>query len=193
MSHKTVNHFHLSLYETVNQLQTVSPETLIHRYPSFTMDGSVEALRCLVSLKGLNGAAEVVETEPHVLLGHMVEDLEMLRVVRLAAAGTCAEQVVSLLDSVGIENTVNYHLNNEITRAELVHYIMRVRDQTKILISDLEATIQNCKNNVGYTHLEQDDLLVVFVKKRIDLDPILSSEEDEYSKFEDILNLLEDE
>ncbi|GJS27854.1 RNA cytidine acetyltransferase 1-like protein [Tanacetum coccineum] len=83
MSHKTVNHFHLSLYETVNQLQTVSPETLIHRYPSFTMDGSVEALRCLVSLKGLNGAAEVVETEPHVLLGHMVEDLEMLRVVRL--------------------------------------------------------------------------------------------------------------
>ncbi|GKB30435.1 hypothetical protein Tco_0869836 [Tanacetum coccineum] len=47
------------------------------------MDGSVEALRCLVSLKGLNGAAEVVETEPHVLLGHMVEDLEMLRVVRL--------------------------------------------------------------------------------------------------------------
>nr|GEV71934.1 hypothetical protein [Tanacetum cinerariifolium] len=151
----------------------------------------------------------------------MVEDLEMLRVVRMpwlinmiyhmtrketftfngmntigfnvSEHGTYDEQVFSLLDSVEIKNTVTYHPNNEITQAELVHYIMRVRDQTKILISDVEATIQNCKNNVGYTHLEQDDLLVVFIKKRIDLDPILSPEEDEYSMFEDILNLLEDE
>ncbi|GKF86596.1 hypothetical protein Tco_0254423, partial [Tanacetum coccineum] len=58
----------------------MSHETLIHRYLSFTMDGSVEALRCLVSLKELNGAVEAVGTEPHVLLGHMLEDLEMLRV-----------------------------------------------------------------------------------------------------------------
>ncbi|GJR85455.1 hypothetical protein Tco_0209466 [Tanacetum coccineum] len=167
----------------------MSHETLIHRYLSFTMDGSVEALRCLVSLKGLNGAAEVVGTEPHVLLGHMLEDLEMLRVrlprlinminhmtrkqpftfkgmntvgFNVSKHGTCAEQVVSLVDRVGIENTVNYHLKNEITRAELVRYIMRVKDQTTSLISDLEATIQNCfdrKNNVGYTHLEQVDLL----------------------------------
>nr|GEX95234.1 putative reverse transcriptase domain-containing protein [Tanacetum cinerariifolium] len=79
--------------------------------------------RISVPLKGFNGAAEVMETEPHVLLGHMVEDLEMLRVVRLPW------MIYSL-------------------------YLL---------------------------------------KKRIDLDPILSPEEDEYSKFEDILNLFEDE